>query len=143
VEQRFAAKETELANVAFVQNGQRTIEVIDINPSQVPGRHSATREVAEVAACIAGIGDGNIAWCRTATADYAKHVPGLRCRYPHAPLLAPKTEFHVSHVAQSSFLQIQISIFSGTSAATISVSTLFYDLLEFLSNQHPSSRHGD
>jgi hypothetical protein len=77
VEQRFAPEEADIANISFAQNDQSAIKKVSINPAQIADPNFSTGEVAEVAACIAGVSDGNITKRGATAADDPKHVPGF------------------------------------------------------------------
>src|SRR5580704_8469795 len=79
----FTARKTEIANAAFVQDVQGATELIGVNPAQVAVRNFAACKFAEIAGCIAGIRNGDVAENRTTAANEPQHVPSLICNRTH------------------------------------------------------------
>src|ERR1019366_1904128 len=83
VEESFTTKKTDIANSALVQDVQGATELIGVNPAQVAGRDFATGKVAEIAGCIAGVRNGDVAEGRTTAADEPQHIPSFGCNRRH------------------------------------------------------------
>jgi hypothetical protein len=66
-----------------VQDVQGATELIGVNPAQVAGRDFATGKVAEIAGCIAGVRNGDVAEGRTTAADEPQHIPSFGCNRRH------------------------------------------------------------
>jgi hypothetical protein len=61
MEQRFAAKNIQVADVAAVEDIERARKLIDVDPAQFSCLLLVYGKVAEVAGCVAGIGNRDVA----------------------------------------------------------------------------------
>ena len=77
MEERFAAEEADVANIAAMEDVERGGKLIGIDPAEVFARNFASGEVAEIARSIASAGDGDVAERGPALRDKAQCVPGL------------------------------------------------------------------
>jgi hypothetical protein len=66
MEQRFPSKKTHITDVATMENRQRIIETIRVNPLQLTDAVFVIGKIAEIAGRVAGIGDSHIQESRPA-----------------------------------------------------------------------------
>lgn len=84
MQKRLSAEKTDVANTSSMKNLERGIKALSIQPSEIVAGDPAIGKIAEVAECIAGISDRDIAKGGTAVANKAQHVPYLGSSVEHA-----------------------------------------------------------
>jgi hypothetical protein len=79
-----AAKKADVPDSSSMQNLERFAQTCSVDATQVLMRDFAIRKVAEVAGCVTGIGDSNIAQCRATVTKETQHVQNLRAGRRHS-----------------------------------------------------------
>ena len=74
MKKRFASKQADVTNSARMQDLERGIEAVRVQPAQLLARDLAIGEIAEVASRVAGIGNRNVAQSGTALTNEMQHI---------------------------------------------------------------------